>query len=246
MAVYLEPSPKRVRAQFGGETVADSRRVMILHEAGAQPIYYFPPQDVRFELLSPLERHTYCPKKGEASYYEVRVGERTVAAWYYPQPLEAAPPELAGLIAFPFAEMDAWLEEDEEILGHPRDPYHRIDILSTSRHVRVSSDGELLAESTRALALFESNLPVRWYLPRSDVIAELEPSDTVSYCPYKGQARYFSVAGGEDLVWYYEEPLAEVARIAGLVCFFNERVEIELDGELQGQPESPWSGAGAR
>jgi uncharacterized protein (DUF427 family) len=246
-ALYLEPTPKRIRVVVGGETVADSRSAMLLHESGHQPIYYFPPGDVRSELLEPSERHTRCPKKGEASYYTIRAGGQVVeaGAWYYPDPLPEAPP-IKDLIAFYWDRMDRWLEEDEEVEGHPRDPYHRLDALRTDRHVRVSLDGEPLAESTRAVALFESNLPPRWYIPREDVTAELEPTDAVTRCPYKGEAGYYSVklADGEvatDLIWYYAKPFPEASPIAGLLCFFNERVDLELDGELQERPESTWS-----
>jgi uncharacterized protein (DUF427 family) len=247
-ALYLEPSPRRVRVVHAGETVADSRRVMMLHESGHQPIYYFPPQDVRSELLEGSDRRTHCPKKGDASYYTVRIGESVVdaGAWYYPEPLPDAPPGLKDLIAFYFNRFDQWLEEDEEIFVHPRDPYHRVDVVRTERQVRVSLDGELLAQSTGGYALFESNLPPRWYLPRGDVSAALEPSDTITRCPYKGAASYHSVKLGDgslakDLVWYYADPLVEAVRIKDLLCFFNEKVDIELDGELQGRPESPWS-----
>jgi uncharacterized protein (DUF427 family) len=257
-ALYLEPTPKRVRVVLAGDTVADSRRAMLLHESGHQPIYYFPPEDVRAELLDGSDRHTYCPKKGEASYYTIRVGDRVVdaGAWYYPDPIDGAPP-IKDLIAFYWNRMDRWFEEDEEVFVHPRDPYHRIDIISTGRHVRVSLDGELLAESDRATALFESNLPPRWYLPPEDVLVELEPSDTVTRCPYKGTASYRTVKLaaadgsqprpdrlGKDLIWFYPEPRPEAARIAGLLCFFNERVDIELDGELQERPETPFSHGG--
>jgi uncharacterized protein (DUF427 family) len=166
-------------------------------------------------------------------------------AWYYPDPLPDAP-FIKDLVAFYFDRMGRWLEEGEEIVVHPRDPYHRVDVVSTDRHIRVLLDGEVLADTERALALFESNLPPRWYIPREDVRAELEASDTVTRCPYKGTASYYSVkpangAEGKDLIWYYESPLAEVGRIVGLLCFFNEKVDIELDGELQERPESPWS-----
>jgi uncharacterized protein (DUF427 family) len=234
-AVYLESSPKRVRVIVAGETIADSRQAMLLQESGAQPSYYFPPDDVRAEVLSATERHTHCPKKGDASYYTIRVGETELenAAWYYPEPLPDAPPQLRGLIAFYFDRMDRWLEEDEEIVGHPRDPYHRIDTIPTSRHIRVSLDGELLAESRNAVALFESNLQTRWYLPRADVRASLTDSELHTICPYKGTASYYSVAlesgsGAEDLVWYYSDPRPEALRIKDLLCFYNERVEIEL------------------
>ncbi len=175
-ALYLEPTPRRIRVLVGGETIVDSRRAMLLHESGHQPVYYFPPADVRMDLLEPSDRHTRCPKKGEASYHTVRVGDRVVeaGAWYYPELIDGAPTALQGMIAFYWNRMDHWLEEDEEVFVHPRDPYHRVDIVQSDRHVRVSLDGEVLAESSRALALFESNLPTRWYLPREDVRVEFD------------------------------------------------------------------------
>jgi uncharacterized protein (DUF427 family) len=246
-SLYIEPTPKRIRVEVDGETIADSRRAVILQESGLQPVYYFPPDDVRTDLFEPTERHTKCPTKGEASYYSIRVGEREVknGAWYYPEPIEGAE-QIAGMIAFYWDRVDRWLEEDEEILVHPRDPYHRIDVLPSSRHVRISLEGELLAESTRPIALFESNLPPRWYLPREDVVAELEPTETVTHCGYKGQASYYAVRLGSgetvrDLVWTYEDPLEESVRIKDLLCFFNERVDIELDGEPEERPVSAWS-----
>ncbi len=246
-ALYLEPSPKRLCVIVGGEAVADSRHVMLLHESGQQPIYYFPPQDVQADLLEPGDRHTHCPKKGDASYYTIRVGEQVIenGAWYYPDPLEGAPP-IQDLVAFYFDRMDRWLEEDEEIRGHPRDPYHRIDVRRTGRHIRISLGGVLLAETERASALFETGLPTRWYVPAEDVVAELQRSDTSTHCPYKGDAAYYSIVlpSGEvvaDLVWYYSDPLPDAASIRGLMCFFNEKVDVELDGELEQRPESPWS-----
>jgi uncharacterized protein (DUF427 family) len=245
--VYLEPSPRRVRVMVGEETIADSRRAFLLHESGLQPLYYFPSEDVRLDLFEPTEHHTRCPKKGVASYYTIRVGDREVknGAWYYPEPIDSAPVELEGLIAFYFDRMDRWLEEAQEIEVHPRDPYHRIDVLPTDRHIRISLDGELLADTRSATALFETGLPTRWYIPAEDVRADLEDSETVSHCPYKGQASYKSVrlSDGtvhEDLIWCYREPRREVGAIADRLCFFNERVDLELDGELQERPESPW------
>ena len=244
-ALYLEPTPRRLRVVVGEETVADSRRAFLLHESGLQPVYYFPPEDVRQDLLEPHDRHTHCPKKGDASYYTIRVGDRVVehGAWYYPEVRFGAPEALRGLIAFYFDKVDRWLEEAEEINVHARDPYHRVDVLATDRHVKISLEGELLAETDRALALFETGLPTRWYIPPEDVVAQLEPSDKVTHCPYKGAANYHSVrlANDElkkDLIWYYAEPKAEVGRIKGALCFYNEKVDLELDGEPQERPDS--------
>ncbi|HET9104775.1 MAG TPA: DUF427 domain-containing protein [Solirubrobacteraceae bacterium] len=246
--IYLEPTPKRIRVEVGGETIADSRRAYLLHEAGHQPIYYFPREDVRDDVLRPSDRHTRCPKKGEASYFTIQAGGETVeaGAWYYPETPESAPAKLAGLVAFYFNRMGRWLEEGEEITGHPRDPYHRIDVRASDRHVRVSLDGEPLADTTRAMALFETGLPARWYIPREDVTATLEPSPTTTYCPYKGTAGYHSIrrADGElaaDLVWYYADPLEDATRVRDHLCFFNEHVDIELDGVPQQRPASPWT-----
>src|SRR5579884_2777651 len=248
--IYLESTPRRIRVQLAGETIADSRRAYLLHESGLQPVYYFPPEDVRLDLFEPTDHHTRCPKKGVASYYTIRVGDREVknGAWYYPEPIESAPAQLEGLIAFYFDRMDRWLEEAEEIGVHPRAPYHRIDVIRTDRHIRVSLEGELLAETDSAVALFETGLPPRWYIPEQDVVAQLADTDTVTHCPYKGQASYKSVTLQDgtvvqDLIWCYVEPLAEVGAIAGRLCFFNERVDLELDGELQERPASPWSRA---
>lgn len=135
-------------------------------------------------------------------------------------------PDLAGLVHIPFDAADKWLEEDEVMLGHARDPFARIDVRKSSRHVRVTKDGELLAETTRPVLLFETGLPTRYYMPLEDVTAPVEPSERHSVCPYKGVASYYTVGGHKDVAWYYPEPLPGVEPIKDLVAFWNERVEI--------------------
>jgi uncharacterized protein (DUF427 family) len=248
--IYFEDSPRRIRGVFAGETVVDSRHAKLLHEHGHLPIFYFPEDEVRTELLEATDKSTRCPWKGEASYWSVRVGDQVSenAAWGYPDPLEDAPP-LAGYLAFYWDRLDEWFEEDEPLIVHARDPYHRVDILDTSRHVRASVNGEVVAETDRARVIFETGLPPRWYFPREDVREELlEESDKHTGCAYKGFASYFSVrAGGEleeDVVWFYPEPRRDAERIRGYLAFFNERVDIEVDGELQERPETQWSPGG--
>jgi uncharacterized protein (DUF427 family) len=246
-ALYLEESPKRVRVVLGDETVADSRRAKLLHEAGLLPVYYFPQEDVRMELLEESEHTTHCPFKGDASYWSVRVGERVVenAVWGYPEPIDSCPP-IAGLVAFYWNKMDHWYEEDEEVFVHPRDPYHRVDVLESSRHVTVKVNGEVVAETDRPMILFETGLPPRYYMPQEDVRgAALLKTEKTTQCPYKGVASYYSVDAGdrrvEDLVWYYPDPIPEATKIKGLLCFFNEKVDLEVDGEEQERPLTQWS-----
>jgi len=138
--------------------------------------------------------------------------------------------------------MDEWFEEDEPAIVHARDPYHRVDVLDTSRHVRIALDGETLADTTRARVLYETSLPPRWYVPRADVRMDLlAESDTRTGCAYKGFARYWSLGEEDDLVWSYPDPRDEAARIEDYLAFFNERVDVELDGELQERPVTQWS-----
>jgi uncharacterized protein (DUF427 family) len=247
--ILFEDSPRRIRGNLAGETVVDSTRAKLLHEHGHLPIYYFPREDVRFDLLEPTDHHTRCPWKGEASYWSLRVGDRVVenAVWGYPEPLDDAPAGLADYVAFYWNTLDTWYEEDEEAIVHPRDPYHRVDVVRSSRHVVVRVGDEVLAESTRPLALFETGLPTRWYLPQEDVRMELlEESDKRTGCAYKGFASYWSVRGEEDLVWTYRSPRRGMEEITDLLCFFNERVDLVVDGELESRPETPWSPHRAR
>ncbi len=241
--IYFEDQPRRIRAVLGGETVVDSRHGKMLHEHGHLPLYYFPEDEIRMDLLEPTDHHTTCPWKGEASYWSVRVGDHVAenAVWSYPEPLDTAPP-LAGYYAFYWNKMDEWYEEDEVAIVHARDPYHRTDVVESSRHVKVSLNGELLADTTSAFAVFETGLPPRWYIPPEDVRDELfSDSDSHTGCAYKGFASYKSFGDEDDLAWYYPEPTRDFQRIAGRVSFYNERVDLEIDGELQERPTTPFS-----
>ncbi|MFT5392545.1 MAG: hypothetical protein ACI8PT_002743 [Gammaproteobacteria bacterium] len=246
--VWLEPSPKRVRVRYNGHVLVDSVHARLLYETRHVPVYYFPREDVDWACLSPTSHSTFCPFKGEAAYWSIRVGDQNQdnVVWGYPQPLE----EVQGLDAY-FAlywdKMDQWLEEDEEVFVHPRDPYVRLDALASTREVEVRIAGETVAMSRNAVFLFETGLPVRYYLPISDVRMDfLVPSETVTRCPYKGTARHYNaiVSGQElkDAAWLYESPVHEAEPIAGHICFYGERVEkITIDGETVETPRTKWS-----
>jgi uncharacterized protein (DUF427 family) len=246
-ALIWWPVAERIRAIVGGEAVVDSRHAKLLHETGHLPVYYFPREDVRVDLLEPSDHETFCPHKGQASYWTIATGGRTVhdAVWEYREPLDAAS-FLRGHVALYWNRVDEWFAEDDLLLGHARDPFHRIDVHPTSRHVRVLLDGEVLAESVRARGLFETGLPPRWYLPAEDVRTDLlEASPTKTRCAYKGLASYWNARVGgrivDDLVWSYPEPDHDGEQVRGLLCFFNERVDLELDGEQIERPRTQWS-----
>ncbi len=242
-AIYWEPVPQRIRAVAAGEVVVDSVRAHLLHETGHLPVYYFPPEDVRADVLAASDTTTTCPYKGEASYHSLRIGDRVVedAVWEYLEPL-ASVDFIAGRRALYWKKVDEWWVEDERAFAHPRDPYHRIDVYDTGRHVRVLLDGEVLADSTRAKALFETGHPTRWYLPREDVRVELlEPSETKGRCAYKGESSHFGALGHEDVAWTYPDPLWDGERVRGLIAFYGERVDLEVDDVPQERPVTQWS-----
>jgi uncharacterized protein (DUF427 family) len=247
-AVLLwDPVPQRIRAIFAKETIVDSQRVKLLHETKHLPVYYFPEDDVRRDLLEPSEKTSHCPHKGDARYWSIRCGDRTVpdAVWAYPEPIAAAP-FLAGHVALYWNAVDEWFAEDEQLFGHPRDPYSRIDVYRTSRRVRVLVDGELLADSVRAKVLFETALPPRYYLPPEDVRLDLlEPSSKRTRCAYKGSASHWHVRVGDtlhdDLAWTYPAPQHDAEPVRDRIAFYNERVDIEIDGDRQDRPQTQWS-----
>ena len=235
--LYFEDSPRRIRVRFGGETIADTRRAKLMHETGHLPVYYFPEDDVRTDLLEPTDHSTHCPFKGDASWWTVRAGGRGAenAVWSYPEPHEDAPP-IAGYLAFQFKAMDEWLEEDEPVVGHPRDPYHRVDVREGSNHVRVVAGGEVIAETRRPKLVFETGLPVRWYIRPEDVRSGfLTPSDTHTICAYKGHASYWTLGTGdgalEDVAFGYQDPFPEGEKVRDHLCFLHEGVRVEVSDD---------------
>lgn len=244
--ILFEPSRRRVRVMFGGVTVADSANVMLMLEKRRLAIYYFPANDVRLDLFVPTQFKSRHTGKGEAVFYSVKVADRIAekAAWRY---LESERADLKDYVAFYWDKMDAWFEEDDEVFVHPRDPYHRVDVVNSSRHVKVVLGGEVVAETNRPRLLFETGLPPRYYIPKLDARLDLlTPSTTSTRCPYKGKASYWTVnvAGKEfkDIVWSYPAPIPECPKIENLLCFYDEKVDaVYVDGELQPKPITPWS-----
>ncbi|MEU2611681.1 DUF427 domain-containing protein [Micromonospora sp. NPDC007271] len=267
----VEPTARRVRATLDGEIVVESQRAMLVWESRhVVPYYAVPAEDVRAELrpvpvpadadsqlvtLAPeglaagavsivrpgsFTRHTVG---GEELSIRFAGGDRHRAAFRFTDP------DLSGYIGLDFGAFDAWFEEDTQIVAHPRDPFHRVDVLRSSRRVRVESGGRVLAESTRPRLLFETHLPVRFYLPPEDVTEGLlRPSATRTTCAYKGEATYWSLAvegGTADVAWSYPRPLAEAADIAGMIAFFDEHVDVVLDGQRRERPRTPWSASGS-
>ena len=227
--LFMHDFPRRVRARFGGETVLDTERGQLLHETGLLPVLYVPEEDVRTDLLEKTDHTTHCPFKGDAAYWTVRVGDRAAenAVWAYPEP-NPETPWLRGLMAFYWRPMDAWYDEDEEVRGHLRDPFHRVDARASSRHVRGLLNGEVVAETERPKVLSETGLPNRYYIPADDVRRELlVESEKRTVCPYKGEATYWSLEGAQDAAWSYEDPLESALKVRGHLTFDHEAVTVE-------------------
>lgn len=263
-----EPTAKRIRAVLGGVTVLDSTRAVLVWEPRRiVPSYAVPVDDVagvvvpagaviagaadgagvhvpdvsRLPVLSPADPFAMHTADGHAA--DVRAGgQNRPGAGFCP-----ADPDLAGYVVLDFGAFESWYEEDELNVAHPRDPFHRIDTLPSSRHVSLELDGQVLAGSSRPTLLFETMLPTRYYLPREDILAALAPSSTRTYCAYKGQASYWSATVDgrvlHDIAWTYEEPLNDAARVRGLIAFFSERIDLVLDGQRLDRPITPWSAA---
>lgn len=262
-----EPTARRIRAVLAGVTVVDSTAAVLVWEPRRiVPAYAVPLDDVRATLdpggpapdgepggmsLPELSRQPvldpsvpFVGHSADGQMVDLGVeGTTRPGAGFL-----LADPDLAGHVLLDFAAFDAWYEEDELNVAHPKDPFKRIDVLPSSRHVRVSLDGTLLAESARSRILFETHLPPRYYLPREDVRVELVSSATRTWCAYKGQASYLSPVGGDgplaDLAWTYLDPKHDAEQVRGLVCFFDERVDVEVDGVRRERPVTPWSARG--
>lgn len=230
---HTAPVARRVRATFEGAKVVDTTRAIHVWEHPYYPQLYIPAADIDTSLLVDEERTTQTPQ-GMSSLHSLKRGERRVAGAAR-RMTESAIDGLDATYRFEWDAMDTWFEEDEEMFGHVRSPYVRVDSLRSSRRIRIEKDGVVIAESTSPVALLETGLPLRWYLPRTDINWQhLQVSQTQTRCPYKGVTTgYWSVAvGGQeyaDLAWSYDYPTRECAPIAGLVCFYDEKLDLFID-----------------
>ncbi len=262
----FEPTGKRIRAFLGTTPVVDSfRAVLVWEPRRVVPCYAVPREDIQAELLPSAEgtdppaedagkslpevsampvltpHDPFQVHSTDGRAFDLRTADQTRRAVAY----ELSDPDLDGYLNLDFNGFDQWLEEDERIVAHPRDPFKRIDMRRSSRRIRVELNGTVLADSDRSLMVFETGLPVRYYLPREDVRTTLHPTSTRSSCAYKGQASYWSVDVSdrtvEDLAWSYPEPLPDAAALVDLVCFFDEKVDVVVDGVKRERPVTPWS-----
>ena len=230
--LYAEPLRRRMRAELGGRTVVQSDGAVILFEPGRYPVAYFPIADFADGALRPVEHRSAHPYLGDTAWFEVLSGDSRAArgAWeHVALPRHAA--ILEGKVALAWRAMDAFYEEDDRILGHAADPYHRIDLRRTSRHLVVRAGDRVVADTTSALVLYESGFAPRWYVPRDDVLTDaLTEVRLQTFCPYKGIASYYDIGEAHNAAWSYRAPLTEMAAIADLVSFEPDIVEVTLDG----------------
>jgi uncharacterized protein (DUF427 family) len=236
--LFAEPLRRRMRVRFGGAWIADSEDVLVLHEPGGYPVAYFPGDDIADGTLWPSESTSQHRDLGPTTWYTVRVGDQSAprAAWQHTR-LPSHAGELHGRLAFRWGAMEAFYEEDERILGHAADAYHRIDIRQTSRRLVVHSAGRIIARTTRPLVLYESGFAPRWYVPPAAIdAAALTPIPHQTFCPYKGLASYYDVTGACRAAWSYRDAYPEVARISGLVSFEPGRIAVELDDKQLRSP----------
>jgi len=240
---HIEPVPRRIRAVLAGEVLLDTTKALYVWEWPNYPQYYIPIADVNLALLVD-ERHIERLHRGSAQLHGLRVGQvvRPSSVRLYTDG------SVAGLVRFDWEALDAWFEEDEEVFVHPRNPYTRVDALRSTRRVRIELDGAVLAESSSPVMVFETGLPTRYYLNRTEVnFSHLVATETVTSCPYKGQTSgYWTVRVGDatypDLAWAYDFPTGELLPIAGMMAFYNEKVDISVDGEHLPRPKTHFFG----
>jgi uncharacterized protein (DUF427 family) len=242
---HVAPVPRRIRAMLGSDVVLDTTQALYVWESPIYPQYYIPLADIKADVLVD-EDHVQRLKRGNARRHGVHTGgiARPGTARVYD---DDAQDGLAGMVRFEWDALDAWFEEDEQIFVHPRDPYSRVDALRSTRAIRVEVDGVILAESVSPVLVFETGLPTRYYLNRTEVNFErLITTETITSCPYKGMtSQYWAVRIGEtvypDYAWAYDFPTRALQPIAGLIAFYNEKVDIFVDGQLQDRPVTPFS-----
>ena len=231
--LFAEPLRRRMRVRFGEVWVADSEDIVLLHEPGHYPVAYFPLGDITEGVLEPSDHTTRHRDLGATSWYTVLAGSQSKgrAAWQHIELPEYAG-ELKGRIAFAWRAMDAFYEEDDRIVGHAADPYHRIDIRKTSRHMIVRHGDQVIADTARPLALFESGFAPRWYVPRADVNeSALTAVEFQTFCPYKGVCSYYDVGDVRRAAWSYLDAWPEVGSVAGFISFEPDQVEVSMDGK---------------
>lgn len=260
-----QPTSKRIRADVNGRPVVDTQEAVLVWEPKrVTPVFAVPEKDLLVRLESPASQGGDNPQDeypvrlmGEAPPgLDPRTGFRrhttqgeeldvvTSALTAQHAAFRPSDPDLQGYVMLDFAAFH-WLEDDEEIIGHPRDPFHRVDIRATRRRIEVKLDGVTLADTAGAQLLYETLLPVRYYIPPEDVRLDLlEASPRRTICPYKGEAWYWNFPqsdGGKNIAWAYDARFIDAQQIHGLICFFNERADVYVDGEPQEHPITPWS-----
>lgn len=258
----FQPTLKRVRAMIGSAPVTDSTRAMLIFEPRrVVPSYAFPEADIsatvrEVESSAPSKHRSVGFGDDQRNLLDPSIPFAVHTAEGQPVRIETeagaagegfrpADPDLAGYVVLKFDDFD-WYEEDEPIVSHPRDPFHRIDVRRSSRHVRIEHEGAVLAETDRAQMLFEGAFPLpRFYMPREDVRVELTRSDLRTECAYKGAATHYNARVGDtelpSIAWVYEQPLSDATQVAGLVSFYQERLDMVLDGQSMPRVRTPWS-----
>lgn len=235
--ILVQEHPRRIRIEFGDRTIVDTTAARLLHESNLLPALYVPMVDVDQDVLTRTDHTTHCPFKGDATYWTITVDDLVAenAVWAYEGQADRDAGFVEGIdgyVAFYLDRMDAVFEEDEQVLGHLRDPYHRVDTRASSRHVVVRFGNRVVADTHAPMAVFETGLPPRWYVPEADIDADLLESETTTVCPYKGVATYRSMAHGPaDVAFSYPDPLPEAQGLPGHWCFLGDQITTEVDGD---------------